>query len=274
MIFEIIPPPEKYSSLVESIFYFKDYNAEHPFERLVPDGSMNIIIELDNQLRHIVDNDTHEPIYDYKRVWVSGLHDEYFTITVPPDGELLVIRFKPCGAKPFLHQPIDELKGKVLNANEKLWMDLLQLRENILAASNLKSKLNLAIEWLHSKFDEDHLPPEAILTAAHQIQQQPAYLFNQLDKMADEAGYSNKQFIQIFKNFTGVPPKIFQRIMRFNEAIALIREEKTVNWVQISSDSGYYDQAHFIKEFQSFSGFNPTDFLELESDRINFFPLD
>ena len=43
---------------VELIFYLQNYHPEHQIERLVPDGSINIIIELDGRKRYIFDNET------------------------------------------------------------------------------------------------------------------------------------------------------------------------------------------------------------------------
>jgi AraC-like DNA-binding protein len=40
----------------------------------------------------------------------------------------------------------------------------------------------------------------------------------------------------------------------------------TPNWFAIVNDYGYYDQAHFIKEFSNFSGVKPTAYLRSQVD--------
>ena len=69
-------------------------------------------------------------------------------------------------------------------------------------------------------------------------------------------------------------PKYFQRILRFNEVLHRIHNEQSVEWPKVYIESGYYDQAHFIKDFSRFSGINPQTFVDKFNEQINFFPLD
>ena len=62
--------------------------------------------------------------------------------------------------------------------------------------------------------------------------------------------------------------------MRFSQVLAQIHSKSEIRWASLSIDCGYSDQSHFIKDFQAFSGFNPSKFLALDSDRLNFFPID
>ena len=54
-------------------------------------------------------------------------------------------------------------------------------------------------------------------------------------------------------------PKLFARILRFQKAVSLVDHEPS--WAAIAQRSGYYDQAHLIRDFQQFSGDSPTEFL-------------
>jgi AraC-like DNA-binding protein len=86
-----------------------------------------------------------------------------------------------------------------------------------------------------------------------------------LDKMAQKSFLSPKQFERKFVERTGVNPKIFSRLARFDRAF----REKNLNpqrdWQSIAFDCGYYDYQHLVRDYKIFTGLKPTDFYQLES---------
>jgi AraC-like DNA-binding protein len=78
--------------------------------------------------------------------------------------------------------------------------------------------------------------------------------------VTDKIGMSAKRFIERFKAQVGVSPKQYCRIRRFQRAILRAHRGDTVPWPEVAMDCGYYDQAHFIHDFRSFSGLTPTGY--------------
>jgi hypothetical protein len=64
---------------------------------------------------------------------------------------------------------------------------------------------------------------------------------------------SQRRFIQLFRDEIGLAPILFRRVQRFQEVIRMIGTRATVDWLEITLAHGYYDQAHFIHDFQEFS---------------------
>lgn len=77
---------------------------------------------------------------------------------------------------------------------------------------------------------------------------------------------SSKRFIERFKEDVGVTPKRYCRIRRFQQAVTLAHQQPE-DWSQVALDCGYFDQAHFIHDFRSFSGVTPTGY---EANRTPF----
>jgi len=61
--------------------------------------------------------------------------------------------------------------------------------------------------------------------------------------------------------------------MRFQKAILEIESRDSVHWSSIALESGFYDQAHFINDFKTFSGFTPNEYLKKKSELLNYIPV-
>ncbi len=81
MIFETHEPKPPFDGLVESIFYFKNFEPDHSIERVVPTGHVFVIFELDGMERQTLDNETLKPIASYRKAWLSGMHQNYISIS-------------------------------------------------------------------------------------------------------------------------------------------------------------------------------------------------
>ncbi len=65
-----------------------------------------------------------------------------------------------------------------------------------------------------------------------------------------------------FNKIVGITAKKFERLIKFRKAVkSLINAPERLTDVVV--DSGYFDQSHFIKEFQHYMGMSPSAFLNL-----------
>ena len=242
-------------------------------ERVVPTGHVFLIFELDDMQRHTFDNETLQPNADYEKAWVSGVHQNYISISAHPDSEMFVIQFKAFGALPFLHRPLHEIVERVVPAEEFPDGEIVALRDALKAAPETADKFAVADAWLERQYDDSLRPPDSIVATIGRLQEQPA---SKLNEVIAEYDGSQKHLISQFRKYVGLTPKQYQRVLRFNDVFRQMQADQFLSWSDIAHLCGYSDQSHFIREFKHFSGFNPEAFLknEFEEDATNFFPLD
>lgn len=77
-----------------------------------------------------------------------------------------------------------------------------------------------------------------------------------IQELAQETGYSECYIRRIFNSIHGISPKVFERFVRFQNALDLMRR-RTLTLEQTALECGYYDQSHMVKDFKSFSGVTP-----------------
>lgn len=273
MIFENHIPPPPFDDFIDSFIYFQGYCPEHNIERKVPDGLVNLVFELDGIKRFVYENNADTIRCCCTRVWISGMHRKFITLSAHPDSEMFIISFKPGGAYPFLHKPVSHFTEKILDGAAAFGNEIFAFREKLLQAPDFSAKFRVAEKWLADQVDFSITPERAIQEAVACVHDNTT---TRLDEIVVQSRYSRKQFIHLFKKYVGLTPKLYQRIVRFNEILQKVHQGEFVSWAQISADCGYFDQAHFIRDFKEFSGFNPSEFLKahVKSERINFFPFD
>ena len=84
----------------------------------------------------------------------------------------------------------------------------------------------------------------------------------QVQELFTEFGVSKVTLHKHFINKVGLSPKKVSRIWRINHFLLLQNETSIQNLTQLGLASGFYDQAHCIREFRSFFKDCPRQFFK------------
>ena len=81
---------------------------------------------------------------------------------------------------------------------------------------------------------------------------------------------TERQLQRMFQKYIGLSPKLYSRIIRFNHIFELV-QQKNISLMELTHKAGYFDQSHFIRNFKSFTGEDPSRYSFSESNLANFF---
>lgn len=272
MIFEHYIPAWPLNQFIECFVYYRDYNPDHSIDRFLPDGNLNVIIDLTDYPKYIYDNETLKEIQTCRNVWFSGVRTKYITIPSGRDSEMFVIYFHKGKGYPFVEAPLSELTDSVVDGDLVLTNEIMNLREMLLETPLIAQKFITAENYLLKKFQHKLIVNPFIDFAVKKIIEMPNQM--SIEHISNKVGYSQKHLIKLFKDKVGLTPKAFLKVIRFQKAIQEIAAAKQVSWTSIAYDSGFYDQAHFINDFKSFSGYTPQQYLEKQYDYLNYIAVD
>jgi AraC-like DNA-binding protein len=269
--FTHIPPPPL-SNFVEILWFYHGYFAgSHNKERLMPDGSIELVINLKEDEARIYDRENLDKCERLPGALVCGPHSSFFVIDTAQQDSVIGVHFKPGGAFPFFKMPAIELHNLHVSLEDLWGQQAGLLRERLLEAQTPQKKFQVLEECLLARAFkplERHRAVDHALGLFRNIHTAPA-----MTELADQIGISSRRFIQLFSNEVGLTPKLFARVRRFQQVLQNIRAGVEFSWVDMAASCGYFDQAHFIHDFKEFSGINPTTYLAQKTEHLNHVPI-
>ncbi len=133
------------------------------------------------------------------------------------------------------------------------------ISEQLEEAKNAEEMVRIVETFLLNKYAIESNPIDALAT---RVLSDPTSF--SLDRMANEACLSTRQFYRNFVQRIGISPKFFSRLSRFNHAYQYKLAHSDVSWSSIAQEFSYTDYHHLEKEFKSFLGVTPTEWINIE----------
>jgi AraC-like DNA-binding protein len=81
-----------------------------------------------------------------------------------------------------------------------------------------------------------------------------------VDHIASRFHLSRRTLERLFSQYVGVSPKWVIQRARLHEAADKLAQGEKVDLPRLALDLGYFDQAHFIKDFKTIIGTTPGDY--------------
>ncbi len=271
MIHRLHIPKPPLSQFVENMWLVEAFAVDYTREKILPDGAIELIIDLDTQPKTIFESEGSERFRTVRKAWISGERTRYLVIGAEKNQSMVGIRFRPGGAYPFFGFPISELSESVTEL-DLIWGNLVdEIRDQLLGTASPEARL-LKLESFLLRQARRSLEANRLITfAIHQLQHSPQFLA--IRDLANTIGITQKHLISQFEKVVGLRPKSFARVCKFQKVVNLIEQQQEIEWATLASDCGYYDQAHFIHEFQTFSGLKPSAYLTQRGEYVNFIPI-
>jgi AraC-like DNA-binding protein len=186
----------------------------------------------------------------------AGLRRSHRILYYGKNTATLLVQFREGGAAPFFKTPLHETYGLSVSLDNLFPRHLLAPVEDRLANARTHHECIAIVE----QFLIDRLqvtPTDKLVSHAIQLIQ----LSNGTIKIRDLANdlhISIDPFEKRFRKVTGSSPKQFAGIIRLRSLIEHFPQNK--NLTDAAYSAGYFDQAHFIKDFRVFTGQTPQEF--------------
>jgi AraC-like DNA-binding protein len=221
-----------------------------PFRRLeVPSGEVHVIVSFGPRVR------VPAPVQSF----VAAPHTEHTIVDFDAEQHGIEMRLTPIGTHLLLGVPMHELADRVTPIEDLLGPAGAELPERLWEAPTWPERFALLDRLIAPRLDEARAPaPEVGHAWARLVATNGAA---PVEGLAAEVGWSRRHLLNRFREHTGLPPKVFARILRFQRAAALMADPHGPSLCEIALDCGYYDQAHLNRDFRAFAGRTPSELL-------------
>ena len=248
-------PPAALTGFVDAIWCASG-RVPYRAERILPNGKPVLIFNLGTPFR-LTDGGDDVPPTIGRDAWLCGARARFLINEPLAETDVVGVTFKSHGAAAILGLPMREVAGQVVEADAVLGGIVAETRERLFQAVWPDARIGVAASFLLRR-RAGAIPTPGFVSRA--VARLSAAEPPTIAALCAELDISQKHLIDRFHHHVGLAPKTLLRIHRFERALAALNRPGPVRLEQIALACGYYDQAHFNRDFAAFSGINPTTY--------------
>jgi AraC-like DNA-binding protein len=193
------------------------------------------------------------------RSFLAGLHDVHVFTEYEGAQMGFQVNFTLLGAYRFLNIAMSDIANRVLDLGDLLGdADADRLADSLQDADGWPARFDLVDRFLLQRLRQGRPMSPDVAWALKSLQASRGA--RSIGALSRDLSCSRKTLIQRFHAQIGLSPKAVANILRFAHATQRIRATDEERWADLAVDCGYYDQAHFNRDFRRYAGRTPREF--------------
>lgn len=223
--------------------------------RGLPSPWITVIFTLDDPLEVAQHPDPQQSGGSFDAL-VGGLHTRPALIVHDGRQSGVQIALHPLGSRPLLGVPAGELASLDVHADALIEVEGLRER---LVGRDWAGRFDLLDEFFTARLDRPTGSPPGIAEACRRLGRGEG-----VAAVADEVGWSARHLSTLLRRETGLGPREFRRVARFDRARRLLQRDPALRVSDVAADVGCFDASHLVRDFHDFTGVSPGRWLAEE----------
>jgi len=264
MLFKRILPASDLQRFVESYWIIQEEDTAIVQQKIIPDGFPEVIFHFGDPYRINISGEWKEQ----SRSLLAGQIKKHFFLENTGRADMIGIKFQPAAITQLFGVSMSSFTDRVVDLNEAIGDSAIPWKDIAFAQEEADKKVEQLEHFLRNVSAQAEPGPDLVDSSLKEI-----FLSHGMcgvAELAQKADVSERYLEQQFKKYVGLSPKFYARIIRFSRIFQLIQEENPV-WSDLVYGAGFYDQSHFIRNFKSFTGEDPSRYGFTKKDLANFF---
>ncbi len=253
MIYREFRPSPALRPIVERLWWLEGPAEMIGGEPIPPDGHAEIIVHGGDPFASVAADGASTV---QERVMLAGQATR--AVHVAPRGYARMVgaRLSASGAHALFRLPQSELTDQIADLHVVDRALARRLRDDVASRESGEEMVAALDRALASAMPSARPAPSPAARATALARARRGLM--RVGDLASHLDLSARQIERVFRDEVGISPKLFLRIVRFQEVLGAIRGGAgETGWAEVAAGHGFYDQAHFIRDFKTFAGRPP-----------------
>lgn len=254
MIIKIQKPSLFLSEFIQYYWILENPSAEHT-ELVYPNGEIQLLFHCKNPF---TENKPTGETAEQKIISLCGQRTTYSNIKTKAPSYTIGAVFFPYSAARFFPFSLSEINDYSIDLND-IFNDWQQYEESLFNSQTDALRIEIIEKFLTGRIIERDKNQYGLVSSCVQQILNNKGMFP-LRKIYSHYNVSDKTLQRLFKQYTGLTPKLYSEFVRISNVIEMIKFNN--NNLQTAYDNGFFDQAHFIKKIKTYTGCTPNQLLK------------
>lgn len=268
MHYQLYLPNPSLSSLIKCYWSLEGGELPGTQQRIFPDGCIELVFHYGDLFQKYHPNGT---THTQPRSFIHGQLTRFIEIGNSGKVGIFSVRFQPHGLRPFTNINTYEINDDNIQIIDIWGAAGRELENRMLEASNNEQRIQIIEQFLLYQLQS---------TTTNGLVKSCVAMINyangsvNIEELSTKLNIGRRHLERQFIDAVGLNPKQYARITRFQHVLALVEQKRYHTLTTLAHNTGFYDQAHFIKDFREFTGLSPRQYFAENLPLVKFFNLD
>lgn len=197
-------------------------------------------------------------VFEPHGCFVYGVRNQLDVRILSGSGFAIGTKFLPGGFSAFSDRPVDQLTDLALPLAAVFGGEARGLGEIGTGFEDPDEVLDPLVELLRERRRRPDPGAEVVMAAVAEMREAEPGL--SVSDVAARQAVSVRTLQRLFARHVGVGPKWVLQRYRLHEALEALDRTTPPDWTRLALDLGYFDHAHFIRDFRAVAGRTPTQY--------------
>jgi AraC-like DNA-binding protein len=232
---------------------------ELPSEDLAPWVERHWMVEWDLQqpyTQELLNHPTVNMAVEAEHAAIFGIPTARDRRTIDGTGRVVGVKFRPGGFQPYFGRSVHTLTNRAVPISAVFG----PAGDELAAAVRAEPEAPFAVmeAFLRARRPDPDPQLDVLAAIVRTMLDDPAVV--RVDELAARHALSPRTLQRLFRRYVGVSPKWVLQRYRLHEAAERIAEGRDGDWAATALELGYFDQAHFIRDFKALIGASPAQY--------------